>query len=527
MSVDQTTRPVATIAVPSEPTPRESETRRDIRGSSLLLGGRLISKFTNFGIQIAIVRGLTRDSFGAFAYAMALVTIGQVIVMCGMSRAMPRFLPIYRQQGQMKRFNGAIAICIGCVLLFGVVVVAGVLLAAPYAEGRLIRSPTSLSCLLVLIFVAPLQAVDDIVIAMLAMFGAAKKIFLRKHVLNPILKVVAVGSVLLAGGTIEQLCFAYMISVAIGVGISFWLLGPVAEGEGVSLAIHKQEIEYPLRELMSFALPLMTSELLLIAMGTIDAIMLEQFHGTSEVAGLRAVFKIAVLNQLVAHSFTSLYLPTASKAFAGGDKKSINAGYWQTGVWIAVLTFPVFALSCMGAQSVVTTAYGERYADAPILLTLLAFGFYVDSMFGFNVLTLKVYGRMRYVLGINAIAAVFAVVVNLALIPTYGANGAAVGTLLTMLLLFAMKHFGLWKLTEVAPFEKRLIPVYALIGVFSLVIAGFNYWFMPTLWMNLIVIGIFTVVLLAASRNAMQIDETFPELKRIPVLGPLFSRSSS
>ncbi|MFK7822011.1 MAG: oligosaccharide flippase family protein [Planctomycetaceae bacterium] len=525
MSVDQTTQSLTATATAT--VPREPSTRSDIRGSSLLLGGRLISKFTNFGIQIAIVRGLTRDSFGAFAYAMALVTIGQVIVMCGMSRAMPRFLPIYRQQGDMKRFYGALSICIGCVLIFGTVVVAGVLLAAPYAEGTLVRSPTSLSCLLVLIFVAPLQAVDDIVIAMLAMFGAAKKIFLRKHVLNPVLKVVAVGSVLLAGGTIEQLCFAYLIAVAIGVGISFWLLGPVAESEGVSLALHRQEIDYPFRELMAFALPLMTSELLLIAVGTMDAIMLEQLRGTSEVAGLRAVFKIAVLNQLVAHSFTSLYLPTASRAFARNDKAAINTGYWQTAVWIAVLTFPVFALSCMGARSVVETAYGERYADAPILLTLLAFGCYIDSMFGFNALTLKVYGRMRYMLGINAVAAVFAVSINLLLIPPYGATGAAVGTLLTMLLLFVLKHVGLWRLTEVAPFARKLLVVYTLIGVFSLAIAAFNYWLNPSLWTNMFVVAGFTVALLAASRNAMQIDETFPELKRIPILGPLFARSSS
>ena len=53
---------------------------RQLRGSSLLLAGRMLSKFVNFGIQVAIVRLLTKDDYGAFAYGLALALAGPRLV---------------------------------------------------------------------------------------------------------------------------------------------------------------------------------------------------------------------------------------------------------------------------------------------------------------------------------------------------------------------------------------------------------------------------------------------------------------
>ena len=56
---------------PSTDSEREDGRRRamsrQIRGSGVLLAGRVLSKIINLGIQVSIVRYLTRDDFGAFA----------------------------------------------------------------------------------------------------------------------------------------------------------------------------------------------------------------------------------------------------------------------------------------------------------------------------------------------------------------------------------------------------------------------------------------------------------------------------
>ena len=46
-------------------------TATQIRGSSLLLFGRIISTAVNVVIQVVIVRYLSKTQFGAFAYALS------------------------------------------------------------------------------------------------------------------------------------------------------------------------------------------------------------------------------------------------------------------------------------------------------------------------------------------------------------------------------------------------------------------------------------------------------------------------
>ena len=61
-------RPPAAIEVPTSPTAGSAATRQQIRGSSLLLTGRLLSLAVNFATQVLIVRYLSKTDFGAFAH---------------------------------------------------------------------------------------------------------------------------------------------------------------------------------------------------------------------------------------------------------------------------------------------------------------------------------------------------------------------------------------------------------------------------------------------------------------------------
>ena len=71
--------PAPSIA-PEEQDGRRRPLGRLLRGSSVLLAGRLLSKVINLGVQIAIVRYLAKDDFGAFAYGLALVLSGELVV---------------------------------------------------------------------------------------------------------------------------------------------------------------------------------------------------------------------------------------------------------------------------------------------------------------------------------------------------------------------------------------------------------------------------------------------------------------
>src|SRR6476660_1844381 len=96
---------------------------RHVRGSSLLLLGRIIAMVVNFLVQVLIVRYLSTAAYGAFAYALSLVTLGETLVTLGIDRAVGRFLPIYHERGEWAKLFGTIALVGGTILSLGLVLI--------------------------------------------------------------------------------------------------------------------------------------------------------------------------------------------------------------------------------------------------------------------------------------------------------------------------------------------------------------------------------------------------------------------
>ena len=70
--MDSTTTPIETASNNAVPVTKHSAARRQIRGSTLLLVGQLLAKGVNFGVQVLIVRYLSKSDYGALAYALSI-----------------------------------------------------------------------------------------------------------------------------------------------------------------------------------------------------------------------------------------------------------------------------------------------------------------------------------------------------------------------------------------------------------------------------------------------------------------------
>ena len=103
----------------SKPIQKKSATRVQIRGSSLLLSGKFLSRGINMLVDVLIVRHLTQADFGAFAYALSIVTIVKIIATFGMDRAITRFVPIYQEQKEYKKMFGTVFMVFAMMLTLG------------------------------------------------------------------------------------------------------------------------------------------------------------------------------------------------------------------------------------------------------------------------------------------------------------------------------------------------------------------------------------------------------------------------
>jgi O-antigen/teichoic acid export membrane protein len=274
----------------------------------------------------------------------------------------------------------------------------------------------------------------------------------------------------------------------------------------------------PWREVLAFTIPLLTSDLVYIAMNSMDAIILEHFHDVTEVAALRAVQPTALLNQLVIASFAILFTPAAARMFARNDREGINTLYWQNAIWIAITSFPVFILTFSLARPITLLLYGTRYEQSAIILALLSFGYYFNAALGQNGLTLKVYGKLRYIVTLNILAVVANLGLNLLLIPPYGALGAAIGTTSTLIFHNILKQTGLRLGTGINLFDRRYLKVYLVITLTALGLFLIQVLIDVPVYVSLILAGLASLLVVRLNRHLLNVEQTFPELLRLPLV---------
>jgi O-antigen/teichoic acid export membrane protein len=511
----------ASVAVADTASARRDATARSIagqiRGSNLLLAGRVVSLALGLVTQIAIVRYLSQTSFGAFAYALSVVAVGQTIATFGLDRAIGRFVPIYHERGDYSRLFGTIATVAGTIVVLGAAVVAGVAVLQA-ALPSVLSEPEVGSLLLILVALAPLQALDTVLVGLFAVLARPRSIFVRTYLLAPGLRLVVVLAAVLAGGGVLFLAAGYVAAAAAGSAIYAVVLYRLLRSDGLLERFRLDGIRFPAREVFALTVPLLTTDLVVVLISATDMVLLGYFKGAADVASFAVVKPIAELNHLALLSFTLLFVPLAARLFARDDRAGINDLYWRTAAWVAAISFPVFAVTFLFAEPLVGLLYGSRYEESALFLAVLAAGFYVQASLGLNGTTLMVFGRIRYIVGLNALTILLNLALNLTLIPIYGALGAAIGTSVTLAIHNLLKQLALARATSVQFFSRRYAKLYAAIGAGAAVLVAANALDAPFGVRLAVVLGV-CVVCFAVARRLLDLAETFPELRRIPFLG--------
>jgi O-antigen/teichoic acid export membrane protein len=492
--------------------------KKQIRGSSLLLSGRGLAIGAKLASQMLVVRYLSTSDYGAWAYALTVVLFLGHFAHLSLDRAVSRFAAIYHQQGEYNRFFGILLLVSGTILTTGFLFAASL-----YAFPDQIQALTGVGNLPILllftmIFLVPIEALDHLLIQTFAVFGRARAIFFRRYILAPTLQLSVIVLLVLQGAGVAFLAAGWLFAALVGLAINAGLLARLFRQEGLAEHFRLRKVSVPAREVFSFTVPLMASDWLTAVSHSSSILLLGYFYATEQVAMVHAVLPIAHLNLLVMQSFEFLFVPTASRMFARDDFAGINDLYWRTALWIAVLTFPIFALTFFVATPLTVLLFGERYAESGTILAILALGNYFQASLGFNGSTLKVLGKVRYVVTINVLVAIINISLALILIPPFGALGAAAAITATLIIHNLLKQAGLRLAAGFSLVDARYLRPYAIIAVGALGMIVVRWFGADSLLFLSIMAAAVSAAVLMLTKRALHIDETFPEVMRVPLL---------
>lgn len=491
-----------------------------IRGSWLLVAGRLANVVIDFAVQVMLVRYLSTSDYGAFAYALSVVSLTATLAVMGLDRSVGRYLPMYDEQGDPAKVVGAWIVGSLSAFAVGAGLALVVVIASPMLGGTLINDEKALAVLLVLVIMTPLSALAAITRQVLATFASPRVILFRSYLLSPLLQLLLVIGVLVTGASVEILAIGWLLVIVVSSAVSTILVIRILRQRGL-LRSSLRTASFPIRPLFGFGLPLFGSSLVMQLRVNGATILLQAIRGTTEVALFRAAVPVARQTLILFETFQLLFTPLAARLFARNDRAGLNDAYWQTALWISVFSFPVFAWAFAFPESLIILFFGERYRDMAPSLAMLALGFYVNAALGFNSLLLRILGRVRFTVITDVTTTLLGVALAIPLIQAFGATGAAAAVAGTLLAQNLAYQFGLRDEPGLFAIDLRYWRVYlALVGA-TAVLALADAAVHPSFIGAAILTALASLAVFLVSRSYLRIGTIFPELKRVPLMRSL------
>ena len=479
-----------------------------LRGSSMLLVGRVMTMAIAMLTQVLVVRYLGKASYGTFAYGLALSAVVQSILPLGLDRADTRFLALYDEHGDHRRLLGVVATEGTVILATGATAVV-LIWAGRDLIGVSNAAGVGFTVVLLLVCVAPLAALDAMVLNVFAVFARPKAVFFRRYVLDPGLRLFVVILLVTLKMSLTALAVGYLAAGACGTLLYSYLVVrllrrvvPAEQNEG-------RRIVWPGRPLLLYALPLLIAALAYSATTSLPAVLLGKIAAADDVAELRAIQPVAALVLVVPTVFGTLFTPQAARLLAREDRAAVRANYWSTATWVATITFPVAVVLIDFPRPVATILFGSRYADAAPMLAVLGVAFYVSAAFGLNGSVLQVAGRLRALTVANLVGLAIAPAASVALIPRYRGMGAAIAVALAVVIPQLIKQRSLGS-TPVGSTDRGAVRLWLMAPALIGLGACAHLLFRPNLAVAIAIAALASVVLFLCMRSVLNVAEVFP-----------------
>ena len=200
-----------------------------------------------------------------------------------------------------------------------------------------------------------------------------------------------------------------------------------------------------------------------------DTLMLTYFRGLDEVGLYQVAVPLTslVLSFATAITTTVLY-PIVTELWVKKKRDELQSLFSLIYKYLVLIIFPFAFTVALFSQELILIFFGGKYLVAVIIVQVLALGS-IFSIFSFiNNSILNAMGSYKRVALFSFVACAVNFILNLLMIPRYGAVGAAAVTVLSYLLMFFFAMFEIKKMTGFEPFYKPFC--FCIIASFSFVI---------------------------------------------------------
>lgn len=380
-------------------------------GTAALTASSATSTLIRGLAALVLVRYLGAADYGALAAALALGALACYLVDLGTGYQALRAISQTPQRAPEHLGNALLVTAL--TLVVAVLVLNLAVWAFDYPAGARALMPVLGLGVLLQAARAPLNAC----LRALGQMGKAALVDVSTAV---VLGVVCAVGILLR----QSLIFFGWMHFCAGVGgllVAFALVLPV---------VKPQPRLHGIAPFLRASLPFAASNIFFVIYGQVDTVMLANMREATEVGIYSAAFRVVGLTSILPVAYSAALLPAA---FGLGSSRTaeLRRIFQNNARYLAAAALPVALAVFLYATPIRVILMGDDYAGAELLMRILALQVLLRFISFAPADTLYAFGRERTRVVIQGSAALVNVLLNLLMIPLWGAVGAALATIIT------------------------------------------------------------------------------------------------
>ncbi|MFL6069676.1 MAG: lipopolysaccharide biosynthesis protein [Actinomycetes bacterium] len=435
--------------------------RRIGRGGSQNLAASGVAALLGMLLSIVVARAFTTTDNGLYLAATSVVLLIATVTRLGTAIGLVYWVSRLRELGRYHEIPHVLRLALQPVVALSVVTAVLMFVLAPRVSDLLLGcnqaecSHTGASMLRALAVALPAIVLLDSLLGASRGFGTMKPTAVLDRIARPSAQLLLTVIAILMGGLLAVTVAWALPYFALVVIAGWWLTKqvrfsaqqaePLTEDPPVKHSVLRKEF-------WTFTWPRAITSVVQAARQRFDIVLVSAISGPTEAALYGIASRFLVVGQLTNSALALAAQPHVASMATADRKDSISAVYRSTTTWIILLNGPLYVGVAIFSP-LILSLFGPQYVHAwPVTVTLCIAAFLGNGS-GMVDVMLSMTGRTSATLANSLGALITQVVLLLALVPTWGAFGAAIAWGVSIVVINAMSVVQLARSDGIHPFE--------------------------------------------------------------------------
>ncbi|MFO8009297.1 MAG: flippase [Dehalococcoidia bacterium] len=429
--------------------------RKITRGTGIAFIGLLVGLGSNFLCKILAAKIGTEEQYGNFSIALSILNIGAIIATLGLIEGSARSIAFSRGKNDIQKVQDLITASLRLSLLVGIFLGLSIFLASDLIDSGIFPKASVGFPLKIVATAVPFLTLIFVLAAVFRGFDNLRVRVYFQDILRNAGFLAPLAIIWVFNLSFNLVYYTLLASVLFcSIAVAIYSFRRLSFSPASIFRLRRDPVA---KELLLFSLPLLGATVLYLIVQATDTLMLGAIKGSADTGLYSAAYPSAQFFAIPVAAVEVIYVPIASGLYARGNLDDIRKTFSTITKWISSASLPLFLVVFLFPETVLRFLFGVDYTTADNALRILCLGFMIQSVTGPNLATLIAMGRSNFVMFATLATAIINVVLNLALIPPYGIEGAAIASASSMVVINLIRGWKLYSLNRTHPFSRNLL----------------------------------------------------------------------